>query len=149
MAGTVASTSDSSADCEIVTDELVLPGLTFEPGDGTVTRTITGHLDADAPDSCYLPVEVPRGVNQLAVSYSYNTPALPAGTPGNSCDIGVFDERGIELGGPGFRGWSGGVRTAFTDQRERRHPRLPARPGQHGHLAHACWARTRSRRRSA
>jgi hypothetical protein len=31
----------------------------------------------------------------------------------NSCDVGVFDERGVEVGGPGFRGWSGGFRTSF------------------------------------
>ncbi|WP_408607422.1 CehA/McbA family metallohydrolase [Kitasatospora mediocidica] len=42
---------------------------------------------------------------------------MPAGTPGNSCDIGIFDERGTDLGGPGFRGWSGGFRTSFAISR--------------------------------
>jgi hypothetical protein len=82
------------------------------PG-STATRTITGHLETGAADFVYLPVEIPRGVRSIAVQYSYDRPAVPAGTPGNSCDIGVFDERGTALGGPGFRGWSGGFRTSF------------------------------------
>ncbi|HEY4024371.1 MAG TPA: hypothetical protein VGM75_37185, partial [Pseudonocardiaceae bacterium] len=114
MAGTVASTSDSSADCKIVTDELVLSGLAFEPEEGTVTRTITGRIEADAPDWCYLPIEVPPGVAELAVSYDYDTPAPPAGLPGNHCDIGIFGPAGYELGNErGFRGWSGGARRSF------------------------------------
>ncbi|WP_037580822.1 CehA/McbA family metallohydrolase [Phaeacidiphilus oryzae] len=83
-------------------------------GGGSVTRTVTGHLDPGAADFVYLPVEVPAGVRQIDVSYSYDKPAVPAGTPGNSCDIGVFDQRGTALGGPGFRGWSGGFRTSFS-----------------------------------
>ena len=38
---------------------------------------------------------------------------MPAGTVGNALDIGIFDERGTELGGHGFRGWSGGARSEF------------------------------------
>ncbi|HEX4221938.1 MAG TPA: CehA/McbA family metallohydrolase [Pseudonocardiaceae bacterium] len=98
-----------------MTDELVLPGLTFEPGEGTVTRASTGRLEADAPDWCYLPIEVPPGVAELAVSYDYDTPAPPAGLPGNACDIGIFGPAGYELGNAkGFRGWSGGARRSFT-----------------------------------
>ncbi|MDN3354208.1 CehA/McbA family metallohydrolase [Actinomadura sp. DC4] len=78
-----------------------------------VTRTVTGHLDTGAADFVYVPVEVPKGVQKIAVEYTYDKPAVPAGTPGNSCDIGVFDQRGTKLGGRGFRGWSGGFRTAF------------------------------------
>ncbi|MFF3075205.1 CehA/McbA family metallohydrolase [Kitasatospora sp. NPDC057936] len=77
------------------------------------TLTLTGHLPTGSPDFVYLPVEVPDGVREIAVSYTYDKPPVPAGTPGNSCDIGVFDERGTDLGGPGFRGWSGGFRTEF------------------------------------
>ncbi|MEU3188883.1 CehA/McbA family metallohydrolase [Streptomyces sp. NPDC006923] len=84
------------------------------PAEGEVTRVISGHLDTGVADFVYLPVEVPRGVNQIAVSYTYSKPTVPAGTPGNSCDIGIFDERGTELGGRGFRGWSGGARTSFV-----------------------------------
>jgi hypothetical protein len=85
------------------------------PTAGTqTTRVISGHLETGAADFVYLPVEVPCGVNQISVSYTYDKPAVPAGTPGNSCDIGIFDERGTALGGKGFRGWSGGFRTSFV-----------------------------------
>ncbi len=57
---------------------------------------------------------MPRGVREIAVSYSYDKPPVPAGTLGNSCDIGIFDECGIDVGGEGFRGWSGGARTEFA-----------------------------------
>jgi hypothetical protein len=83
----------------------------------TQTQTITGHLDPGAADFVYLPVEVPHGVNQISIVYSYSKPAVPAGTPGNSCDIGIFDARGINPGGRGFRGWSGGFRTSFSISR--------------------------------
>ncbi|WP_187363873.1 CehA/McbA family metallohydrolase [Streptomyces piniterrae] len=82
-------------------------------GGGEQTRKVTGHLTTGAPDFVYLPVEVPHGVREIAVAYSYDKPAVPQGTPGNACDIGIFDERGTELGGAGFRGWSGGARTEF------------------------------------
>jgi hypothetical protein len=79
------------------------------------TRTITGHFDIGVPDFVYLPVEVPRGVRQLDVSYSYDRPATPPGVPGNALDIGIFDQRGHQLGDrAGFRGWSGGFRTSFS-----------------------------------
>ncbi|MET7359232.1 CehA/McbA family metallohydrolase [Streptomyces sp. NPDC005562] len=77
------------------------------------TRTVRGTLPTGSPDYVYLPVEVPRGVRELHVSYTYQKPAVPPGTQGNALDIGVFDERGTGLGGEGFRGWSGGARTEF------------------------------------
>lgn len=83
-------------------------------GGRTARRTLRGHLPTGAPDFVYLPVEVPEGVREIAVSYRYDKPAVPAGTPGNALDIGVFDERGTGLGGRGFRGWSGGFRDSFT-----------------------------------
>ncbi|MFF8371346.1 CehA/McbA family metallohydrolase [Streptomyces lydicus] len=82
-------------------------------GPGEQTRRVAGHLPTGAPDFVYLPVEVPHGVREIAVSYSYDRPAVPDGTAGNACDIGIFDERGTDLGGAGFRGWSGGARTEF------------------------------------
>ncbi|MFF4378022.1 CehA/McbA family metallohydrolase [Kitasatospora sp. NPDC001547] len=86
------------------------PGGT--PADRTLT--LTGHLPTGSPDFVHLPVEVPEGVREIAVSYRYDKPPVPAGTPGNSCDIGIFDARGTDLGGAGFRGWSGGFRTEFS-----------------------------------
>lgn len=61
----------------------------------------------------YLPFEVPHGVREIAVSYTYERTPVPAGTQGNALDIGIFDERGTALGGRGFRGWSGGARGSF------------------------------------
>jgi PHP-associated len=85
------------------------------PADGTeVTRVISGHLETGVADFVHLPLDVPEGIDQISVSYTYDRPAVPAGTPGNSCDIGIFDERGTDLGGAGFRGWSGGFRTSFV-----------------------------------
>ncbi|MEV8568306.1 CehA/McbA family metallohydrolase [Streptomyces sp. NPDC051322] len=86
------------------------------PGDGPPadrTRTVHGTLPPGSPDYVYLPVEVPHGVRELAVSYTYEKPPVPPGTQGNALDIGIFDERGTALGGDGFRGWSGGARSEF------------------------------------
>jgi hypothetical protein len=75
--------------------------------------TIRGTLPPGSPDYVYVPVEVPPGIGELRVAYTYDQPAVPPGTQGNALDIGLFDERGTELGGEGFRGWSGGARRAF------------------------------------
>ncbi|GAB2576782.1 CehA/McbA family metallohydrolase [Streptomyces capparidis] len=88
-------------------------GAEEAPG-GEETREITGHLPTGAADWVYLPVRVPRGVREIAVSYTYDKPQVPSGTLGNACDIGIFDQRGTDLGGRGFRGWSGGARTEFA-----------------------------------
>ncbi len=77
------------------------------------TRTLRGTLPAGSPDYVYLPVDVPPGVAEFAVSYTYGRPPVPPGVQGNALDIGLFDERGTALGGRGFRGWSGGARTSF------------------------------------
>jgi hypothetical protein len=92
--------------------------VTFASGAGATdgdqeTRTIRGALPAGSPDYVYVPVEVPSGVREIRVSYTYDRPSVPAGTPGNALDIGVFDERGTDPGGRGFRGWSGGARPEF------------------------------------
>ncbi|MFI6339106.1 CehA/McbA family metallohydrolase [Streptomyces sp. NPDC050535] len=98
---------------------LTLGSVTFSPGydaeaaSEQETRTVRGTLPTGSPDFVYLPVEVPPGVREIKVAYSYERPSVPAGTQGNALDIGVFDERGTELGGKGFRGWSGGARTEF------------------------------------
>ncbi|MGV9346548.1 CehA/McbA family metallohydrolase [Streptomyces spiralis] len=97
---------------------LTLEGVTFASGaeaaDGEQrTRTIRGTLPAGSPDYVYVPVEVPPGVREIRVAYAYDKPSVPAGTPGNALDIGVFDAHGTGLGGRGFRGWSGGARSEF------------------------------------
>lgn len=75
--------------------------------------TLRGTIPPGSPDFVYLPFEVPPGTAGLKVSYTYGKPPVPPGTPGNALDIGLFDRRGTELGGRGFRGWSGGARTEF------------------------------------
>lgn len=98
----------------------VLPGVAFadadaaEPGT-TQTRSVTGRFTPSNPDWYYLPVQVPRGVCQIDVVYSYDKPPVPPGTRGNACDIGIFGPEGFELGNRrGFRGWSGGFRDRFS-----------------------------------
>ncbi|MFC6713090.1 hypothetical protein [Branchiibius cervicis] len=78
------------------------------------TTTVSGHVDPGPADFVYLPVDVPAGIQRLEVSYTYTKPSVPPGTPGNACDIGIFDERGISPDLRGFRGWSGGFRTQFS-----------------------------------
>ena len=41
---------------------------------GEETKTVRGHLPTGAPDWVYLPVEVPDGVREIAVSYTYDKP---------------------------------------------------------------------------
>lgn len=96
--------------------------------DSTGTRTVSGHLDTGAPDFVYLPVRVPRGTRRIAVSYTYDKPEVPTGRQGNSLDIGIFDERGTDLPGEGFRGWSGGFRTEFFVSAEEATPGYLAGP---------------------
>ncbi len=116
---------------------IVLPPMQFaaaaQPGEGTTTQSITGHLDPGAADWVYLPVDVPAGVRQIDVSYTYDKPAQPAGTVTNSLDIGIFDECGVALRGQGFRGWSGGFRTSFSIAADQATPGYlpgPVRPGR-------------------
>ncbi|MFI9247114.1 CehA/McbA family metallohydrolase [Streptomyces sp. NPDC053086] len=94
---------------------LTLRSVTFARGADDMrddeTRTVRGTLPPGSPDFVYVPVEVPEGTREIRASYTYDRPAVPSGTPGNALDIGLFDERGTELGGSGFRGWSGGART--------------------------------------
>ncbi|MER5752381.1 CehA/McbA family metallohydrolase [Streptomyces sp. NPDC002088] len=94
---------------------LTLGSVSFASADGQdqETRTVRGTLPTGSPDFVYVPLEVPSGVRELRVAYTYDRPSVPAGTAGNALDIGVFDEHGTELGGRGFRGWSGGARTEF------------------------------------
>lgn len=73
---------------------------------GDETHVLEGRMAAGAPDWVYLPIEVPDGVAELSVRYSYDRPEPPAGLHGNALDVGIFDP-------DGFRGWSGGARDSF------------------------------------
>ncbi|MGW1796098.1 CehA/McbA family metallohydrolase [Streptomyces sp. NPDC001984] len=95
---------------------LTLGSVSFAAADGQneETRTVSGTLPPGSPDFVYVPVDIPSGVREIKVSYTYERPSVPAGTAGNALDIGLFDQHGTELGGRGFRGWSGGARTEFS-----------------------------------
>ena len=95
----------------------------------TVTHTMSGTFQpGTAPDWHYVPVDVPRGVWEIAVSYTYDRPEpnLPGGMAGNTLDIGIFDPEG-------FRGWSGGARSSFRLSRSDATPGYlpgPVTPGR-------------------
>ena len=79
------------------------------------TRTVTGTFPPGVADFWYLPVDVPRGVRQIDVSYSYDKPDVPPGVRGNACDLGAFGPGSLAAGNEkAFRGWSGGFRTSFS-----------------------------------
>ena len=94
---------------------------------------LTGDI---APDQArrYLtvPFAVPEGVRQLHIRYDYSDRIAsdPDLDNGNTLDIGLFDERGTAAGGPGFRGWSGSDKRAFTVGDDWATP--PYRPGPIG-----------------
>jgi hypothetical protein len=118
---------------------LTLVNVSFAAADGQEreTRSVGGTLPPGSPDFVYVPVDVPPGVRELKVSYTYDRPPVPAGTPGNALDIGLFDERGTELGGDGFRGWSGGARSEFFVRADDATPGYVAGPVREGrwHIA--------------
>ncbi|MDQ4074816.1 MAG: CehA/McbA family metallohydrolase [Chloroflexota bacterium] len=55
----------------------------------------------------YLPFDVPEGVTRIHVRQQLEHGADPK-QRGN-IDLGLFDPRGYAFGGPGFRGWQGGM----------------------------------------
>ncbi|MEU4669549.1 CehA/McbA family metallohydrolase [Amycolatopsis sp. NPDC023774] len=114
----------------------MLPGVAFAapaPGTAQQTKTVTGTFKPDVPDWYYLPVDVPRGVKQIDVVYSYDRPGVPAGVRGNACDIGMFGPEGHDLGNTrGFRGWSGGFRDRFSISASEATPGYVAGPIKQG-----------------
>ena len=79
--------------------------------------TLTGRFEKDHERRyAHVPFEVPPGVRQLHIRYAYSDQidSDPLVGGGNTLDIGVFDERGIAEGSPGFRGWSGSNKMELT-----------------------------------
>jgi hypothetical protein len=79
--------------------------------------TLTGRFEKDHERRySHVPFEVPSGRRQLHIRYSYSDQidSDPLIGGGNTLDIGLFDERGIAEGSPGFRGWSGSNKMEFT-----------------------------------
>ena len=69
----------------------------------------------DAGNYHNVPFDMPAGIGRLSVSYQYDT-QIAADihlTGGNTLDIGIFDQRGADFLGEGFRGWSGSDRDQF------------------------------------
>ncbi len=63
----------------------------------------------------HLPFTMPEGVSRLDVRYDYSAAigSDPHLTGGNTLDIGLFDQRGVDPPGRGFRGWTGSARREF------------------------------------
>ncbi|HEU4571361.1 MAG TPA: CehA/McbA family metallohydrolase, partial [Candidatus Limnocylindrales bacterium] len=72
--------------------------------------------DADLRRYVTVPFEVPAGLHQLHVGYTYSDriDSDPLLSGGNTLDIGLFDPRGSGTGSPGFRGWSGSHKDEFV-----------------------------------
>ncbi|WSF35990.1 hypothetical protein OG625_33360 [Streptomyces sp. NBC_01351] len=103
--------AQATAAATVATSSVTAAAAAAEPT--TTTTTLRGTIPPGAPDFVYVPLDVPLGVRELRVSYRYDKPPTPPGTPGNALDIGLFDQRGTALGRRGFRGWSGGTRSEF------------------------------------
>ncbi len=87
----------------------------------TPDMTLTGRFDpADELTYRHLPFPVPDGIRQLHLRVGYNARigSSPTLRGGNTLDIGLFDQRGSESGGPGFRGWSGSEKIEITIDRD-------------------------------
>ncbi|MGB0101477.1 MAG: CehA/McbA family metallohydrolase [Nocardioides sp.] len=98
------------------------PLMVFEPAaaGSTSKKVFRGHFSrSTTTDWHYLPFQVPRGVRQIEVTYSYPAPTdTGVGYSKNVIDIGIFDGSGKGLGNAkGFRGWSGGARSSFRISR--------------------------------
>jgi hypothetical protein len=79
--------------------------------------TLAGRFEKDHERRySHVPFDVPAGVRQLHIRYSYSdqVDSDPLVGGGNTLDIGLFDERGIAEGSPGFRGWSGSNKMELT-----------------------------------
>jgi hypothetical protein len=84
---------------------------------GSPDIVLEGHFGAaDRMRYSLVPFEVPPGVRQLEIRYSYSDRIVsdPLVDGGNTLDIGLFDPRGTETGSVGFRGWSGSHKDEFV-----------------------------------
>lgn len=81
-----------------------------------MTLIIEGRAKSeDARSYRLIPFNVPDNTGRITVRYAFGEEledTLNAG--GGIIDIGIFDPRGAEFMGAGFRGWSGSARREFT-----------------------------------
>lgn len=82
-----------------------------------------GVLTPESGPYVYLPFDLPPGARRIEVAYQFEDRTLgdPDSRP-NVVDIGVFDPRGHEFLGSGFRGWSGSARRQFYIARDHATP---------------------------
>jgi len=79
-------------------------------------QILEGYLAPDMAGQYHtVPFDMPAAVCRMEVRYTYDQAigSDPHLTGGNTLDIGLFDQRGAEYPGPGFRGWSGSARREF------------------------------------
>lgn len=79
-------------------------------------HVLEGFLAPEQSGQYYnIPFEMPARVRRLDVRYEYSqqVDSDPHITGGNTLDIGLFDQRGADYPGRGFRGWTGSARQAF------------------------------------
>src|SRR5215207_5632024 len=104
-------------------DDRGVEGIQGNVEDERPSATTAAHLTltglfavAETQTFRHLPFTVPDGVRQIHLRVAYNDRinSSPLLSGGNTLDIGLFDERGLAAGGPGFRGWSGSSRSAIT-----------------------------------
>lgn len=77
-----------------------------------MTQIITGSATPqDAKTYRLLPVEIPDSTSRITVRYQFGE---EIGQGSGIIDIGIFDPRGSEFLGEGFRGWSGSARREFV-----------------------------------
>jgi hypothetical protein len=77
---------------------------------------LEGYFAPDQAEQYYnIPFEMPPHVRRLEVGYEYSDEigSDPHLTGGNTLDIGIFDQRGADYPGAGFRGWTGSARHNF------------------------------------
>ena len=95
----------------------MIGGPAAADGPGSPDIVLEGSFgEADRMRYALVPFEVPGGVRQLEVSYTYSdrVDSDPRVGDGNTLDIGLFDPRGTETGSAGFRGWSGSHKDRFV-----------------------------------
>jgi hypothetical protein len=87
------------------------------PASKTSPIVLTARFEeSEAGTLRHIPFELPSGVEQFQLTVDYNNRigSDPRLKNGNTLDIGLFDQHGIETGGEGFRGWSGSTRDTIV-----------------------------------
>jgi hypothetical protein len=80
------------------------------------TSHIEGHARPDQEKTyLHVPFEMPAHATRVEINYRYDAQisSSPTVTGGNTVDLGLFDERGIDFLTAGFRGWSGSERATI------------------------------------